>query len=208
MEVYRVVRSHPKLLARHVAALGGPENYYAVRDKSPDDASSLARAARFIYLNRFCFNGVYRTNRSGAFNVPRGIKTGRVPSELEFYRAAMALRSADIVDGDFERSLQDIRRGDFVYLDPPYGSSTRECYGEYGYDCFNAADLDRLAACLRRIDDAGGLFLLSFRLTDDLLRRVKPFHVVHLQVRRHVAGFARARALASEVLVRNYDGNR
>ena len=205
MDTYRTLRRHPWVLARRVAAFGGPENYYSVRDTSTDHLGAVERAARFVFLNRFCFNGVYRTNRSGSFNVPRGINTGKVPSELEFYRAASALRAADLRHGDFETSLEGVRKGDFVYLDPPYGSSTRECYGEYGYDCFGPSDLDRLAACLRRIDAAGAKFLLSFRLSSDLLQRVKPFQVQHLEVRRHVAGFARSRFLAQEVLVRNYD---
>lgn len=205
MQAYRILRRHPKLLARRIAEFGGPENYYSVRATPADRLTPIEQAARFVYLNRFCFNGVYRTNRSGAFNVPRGAKTGRVPSELEFHRAARALRAADLREGDFEAVLKDVGSGDFVYLDPPYGSSTRECYGEYGYDCFGPADLDRLATCLKAIDLAGAKFLLSFRLSRDLLKRVGQFRVVNVKVRRHVAGFAHSRATAREVLVRNYD---
>lgn len=205
IQTYRTLRRHPRLVARRVAAFGGGDSYYAVRASDPHRCTDVDQAARFVYLNRFCFNGVYRTNRSGAFNVPRGTNTGKVPSELEFYRAAVALRSADLRAGDFETCLEGVKRGDFVYLDPPYGSSTRECYGEYGYDCFSSRDLDRLAVCLKRLDAAGAQFLLSFRRTRELLRRVKEFSVVHLKVRRHVAGFALSRATAAEVLVRNYD---
>jgi len=175
---------------------------------SPDALAPIEAAARFVYLSRFCFNGVYRTNRDGAFNVPRGINTGNIPSDAEFYRSSIALRAAELRDCDFDACLKDVRAGDFVYLDPPYGSSTRDCYGEYGYDCFSEHDLERLIKCLQHINSVGAWFLLSFRASEDLTRRVTQFNTVNVDVRRHVAGFARSRAIAREVLVRNYDSQR
>jgi DNA adenine methylase len=208
IETYRILRRHPRLLTRAIRAFGGPEKYYAVRSMSPQALTPIVAAARFVYLSRFCFNGVYRTNRDGAFNVPRGINTGNVPTDTEFYRTSIALRSAELRDCDFASCLKDVRAGDFVYLDPPYGSSTRDCYGEYGYDCFSEHDLGRLIRCLQDIDSVGAWFLLSFRASDDLARRVANFNTVEVDIRRHVAGFAHARGIAREVLVRNYDNQR
>ena len=208
IETYRVLRRHPRLLTRALRAFGGPAEYYAVRSMSPEALTSIEAAARFVYLSRFCFNGVYRTNRDGAFNVPRGINTGNIPTDTEFYRTSIALRSAELRNCDFDACLTDVRAGDFVYLDPPYGSSTRDCYGEYGYDCFSEHDLARLIRCLEHIDSVGAWFLLSFRASDELARGVAQFNSVTVAVRRHVAGFTQSRAVAREVLVRNYDNQR
>jgi DNA adenine methylase len=207
LQMYRVLRRTPRLLTTAVHKLDDSNRtYYSLREKDVGDLTSLDRAARFLYLNRFCFNGVYRTNRLGHFNVPRGIKTGTMPGEELFFRCARALRHADLRVGDFEDILVDVGRGDFVYLDPPYASSTRRPYGEYGYDgCFGEADNPRLVNRLHRIDKAGAYFLLSYADMGSFVRQLdRRWHVRRVAVRRHVAGFAKHRRSVSEILVSNF----
>jgi DNA adenine methylase len=132
IETYRTIAKHPKLVARSLHALRGDKRtYYRLRDHYAPE-SPVDRATRFVYLNRHCFNGVYRINRAGRFNVPRGNRTGGIPSEAEFYRCSIALRGTELRAGDYRTCLADIGSGDFVYLDPPYASRRRNTHGEYG----------------------------------------------------------------------------
>lgn len=203
LETYSTVRSHPRLVARKARSWNSSRtHYYAIRRRVPQELQPVERAARFVYLNRRCFNGVYRTNRRGAFNVPRGVRTGRFPDERTFYRCSVALRGTEFRSGDFENCLSDVRKGDFVYLDPPY-SVTRPRFGEYGYGCFGDPDLERLAACLKRIDSVGATFLVSYSDSGEFRDLIQEWNCITLRVRRHVAGFARHRATVSEILASN-----
>ena len=204
IRTYAVVRNRPAALANEFFAIPKTRaEYYRQRSLTVSDLSPTRRAARFLYLNRHCFNGVYRVNRAGDFNVPMGTKTGVPPSVAEFRACATALRRAELVAGDFEKCLARCRKGDFVYLDPPYTAVTRKTYGEYGYGCFSNDDLPRLVAALERVHSVGATFVLSYsplRLIGPLPRR---WHVQTVRVRRHVAGFASARRQVQEVLVSN-----
>lgn len=202
---FGTIRRHPRLVVREARSFNTDKrSYYRIRSIDPTDLPAIGRAARFLYLNRYCFNGVYRTNRLGQFNVPRGVRTGKIPSDKLVYRCSIALRSAELRSGDFSICLSDIRKDDFVYLDPPYASLHRPCYGEYGYGSFGAGDINRLAQSLIDIDRAGATFLLSYSANasalNGLLRR---WFVRRIVVRRHVAGFARHRAAITEILASN-----
>lgn len=106
INTYDVVRKHPRRVARIVHAMPRTKRqYYRVREVKPETLTAIERAARFVYLNRNCFNGVYRTDRQGNFNVPMGKKTGRVPTEVEFYRCSVALRNAELRQTDFQEAV-------------------------------------------------------------------------------------------------------
>jgi DNA adenine methylase len=196
--VYRAIRKHPVTGAY----------YYRLRKMDFSKRSPIERAARFLYLNRFCFNGVFRTNRRGQFNVPRGKKTGKLPDELSFLHFSATLRNSILRASDFEECLKDVRKGDFVYLDPPYASSRRRNRGEYGYNSFGTTDLARLIDRLKTLDKLGVRFLLSFAYSSRLLTINKNWNSLTLQVRRHVAGFGRHRRNVREILIFNYSDPR
>ncbi|MEQ1846132.1 MAG: Dam family site-specific DNA-(adenine-N6)-methyltransferase [Nitrospira sp.] len=205
MEMYSVLRDSPLKLARAVYAMPNTTRYYyKLRSHVVADLTPLERAARFVYLNRYCFNGVYRENRQGMFNVPRGSHTGKLPTIEEFKVCAEVFKSADLRPGDFEECLKDARSGDFIYLDPPYASCTRLDHGEYGYNSFNEKDIPRLISTLKAADRKGAAVLLSYANTP-LLKRVLPkWNFRKVRVRRNVAGFAHQRLEVSEILVSNY----
>lgn len=205
IESYTVLRDHPRLLARGVHSLPNTKKeYYRQRSLDASALPPLDRAIRFIYLNRNCFNGVYRTNRQGVFNVPRGKKTGSIPSEQDFYRCSVALRDTDLRALDFESCLADVKKGDFVYLDPPYSTSSRPRYGEYGYASFQPIDATRLVDVLRRLDTLGAFFLLSYAGGKSVKRSFSEWNCQSIRVRRHVAGFVDHRTVVDEILVSNY----
>jgi DNA adenine methylase len=205
IETYRCLREHPRLVSRAMHGWSTDvDTYYQVRSARQSELGSIERAARFLYLNRLCFNGVFRTNRHGQFNVPYGAKTGALPSEAHLYRCSFALRSADLRYGDFDATIADVSPGDFVYLDPPYTQGAKTSYGVYGYGSFNSSELDRALQALRRIDEAGASFLFSYANVDGLEAKLDDSWVItHLSVTGRVAANVGSRVPRQEVLVSN-----
>jgi DNA adenine methylase len=202
---YGVIADMPRELEARVVAMPKSESFYYELRQKHELRGRIDKAARFFYLNRFCFNGVYRTDKQGRFNVPRGIKVGSMPNAEDCVAFSRLLRNATLLAGDFEECMERARSGDFAYLDPPYTTSSRLPRGEYGYDSFRTTDLDRLIRCLRKADKRGVRVLLSYRKDPELAKALKGWSCRTLRVRRHVAGFARHRAVTSEVLLANYD---
>lgn len=199
VDTYKTVRRLPADVYERVSSMPGHEDfYYALRETIPEDLSPVDRAARFVYLNRHCFNGVYRTNKCGHFNVPRGTKAGVIPSRDEFCAFARAMKSAKLRAVDFERSVNEAQSGDFVYLDPPYSRENGRFRGEYGYGSFCDEDIGRLIASANAAASRGAIVLLSFNST---IRHMLPnWHSTDLMVRRSVAGFNHKRAVVKESL--------
>ena len=179
------------------------ESYYALRKVDPETLDPVGRAARFIYLNRLCFNGLYRTDQKGRFNVPYGTRTGRFPTEAHLYRCSVALRDADLRCGDFAETTSDAGQGDFVYLDPPYTRSPEHAYGVYGYGSFSAEDMSRMLTALHSLDRAGATFLFSY--ADIPTRCPAPRYLGRAPGHRarQIAARVSARSLRAEVLITN-----
>lgn len=187
MHAYSIVAREPRRLARAVRQMPpSPDYYYALRRVDPQSLDDFDRAARFVYLNRYCFNGVYRTNHEGQFNVPMGSRVGAMPSEEEFVRCSTALRRAELIPDDFGRTLSRVRAGDVVYVDPPYSSSSRSTFGEYGYGAFGPGDLSRLLHYLTIADERGAVVILSYRNDPEVVEYLENWSVVELRVNRQV----------------------
>jgi DNA adenine methylase len=202
---YRMVREHPRLVYRAASAWGADANsYYRVRALELSELPPVLSAARFVYLNRYCFNGVYRTNRKNQFNVPYGNRGGRLPDERRFYRASVALRRAELLDTDFEDALESVRRGDLVYLDPPYSRGHGDEYGMYGYGSFTGSDLIRMLAALHEVDRRGARFVFSYTPTPEVLAATADWHQASVTVRAQVGGRVSRRSVRDELLVTNY----
>jgi len=206
IDAYQVIADAPGAVARALSGMPTePEFYYELRARDMPSLSRVARAARFVYLNRFSFNGVYRTNREGSFNVPRGKKTGSLPTTESLVAVAKTLKNATLVCGDFENTLKHARRGDFVYMDPPYRLDETRMRGEYGYGAFSSCDLERLEAALVKLDRRGVKFLLSYKYRRGFHRSMQRWFMLTQLVRRHVGGFSDRRSKVRELLVANYE---
>jgi DNA adenine methylase len=206
MDFYRFVAKSPDRLAQELATYPLSEDfYYVLRSQSAEGMSQLEVAARFLYLNRFCFNGVYRTNRKGQFNVPYGSKTGQLPSKERLHAASTKLRKTKLISGDFESTLSTVQRGDFVYLDPPYSASRNR--GEYGYGAFAAEDVKRISEAAERMDRAGATFLISYKSEPEVSKYFANWHQRRVRVTRHVSGFAGSRGEVEELLISNQKFN-
>lgn len=202
---YRMIALHPKLVAS--ITHGWPADastYYQLRAIDPEQLTAVQRAARFLYLNRFCFNGVYRTNRAGVFNVARGRHMGSVPPVDELCAFGDLMRQTEVRACDFETLLADVQGGDFVYLDPPYARCGVRDRGEYGPGAFKVADLPRLKDALEEATRRGAKVLLSYADLPEIRDLFRDWQLTRLDVARNVAGFVGARASVSELVLRNY----
>jgi DNA adenine methylase len=205
IETYEVIRERPDEVHRAVAGLPRTEaDYYRIRSQNPLRLSRLGRAVRFVYLNRLCFNGIYRTNTKGEFNVPYAhTRSGRIPGIEDFRRCALMLQRATLKCAEFGKILSQTGKDDFVYLDPPYALQERRVFRQYDKREFTVKDLERLAAHLVTIDRKGAAFILSYEDCAEARALFRPWHIETIMVRRNVAGFVGARRLATEVLVTN-----
>lgn len=207
IKLYRAVKKNPEPLFDMLASIPrNAETYYKWRAKRIDKDDASMRAVRFLYLNRNCFNGIYRTNADGQFNVPFGGKNGKPVGELlkdDFMRAAERLKHARLVEGDFAKTLESVRKGDFVYLDPPFAVSSRRVFTQYGKKLFDKRDVGRLATELRRIHSIGAEFLVSYADCVEARELASEWNATKFFVRRNVAGFSRNRRRAGEWLISN-----
>jgi DNA adenine methylase len=130
------------------------EHFYKVRSKLP--STVVQRASRMIYLNRTCFNGIYRVNLQGKFNVPLGSKDSVIFENESFEDVSKLLKKADIRLADFEILIDEANSGDFVFADPPYSvSHNLNGFVKYNEKLFTWHDQERLAAALIRARDRG-----------------------------------------------------
>ena len=171
MTVYQVVRDHLDELidelARHQAHVTDPDYYYYVRDldREPDFRQwpSPVRAARTIFLNKTGYNGLYRVNQSGYFNVPFGrYQHPTVLDHAVLKAAQQALQRVDLMCTDFAQPLRLARKRDFIYIDPPYQPLSRTAnFTAYTTRGFGWSEQERLAKMLARVARRGCYVLIN-----------------------------------------------
>lgn len=207
IEAYEIIRDRPDDVHRAVSKIRRSKSqYYKVRDQNTNRLKTFGRAVRFVYLNRYCFNGIYRTNMDGRFNVPYAhIKPGVVPPIENFRRCSALLLRASLKCGDFGAVLSGVKAGDFVYMDPPYAVESRRIFREYDQREFSKRDIERLASHLDNINQKGASFVLSYADCREARDLFSCWSTSRIRVRRQVAGFSSARRFATELLVTNIE---
>jgi DNA adenine methylase len=167
-----------KASARDVACLlktftNNEDNYYLLRSSASD--TNLHDAAKFIFLNRACFNGIYRVNRSGTFNVPYGHNPLAPIYDLNNLLAVEAsLKSAHLTCGDFGKTLDRIERNDFVFIDPPYTvAHNNNGFIEYNQKLFRWEDQERLRDFVVAVERKGAKFIVTNAVHDKVIRLYK-----------------------------------
>jgi DNA adenine methylase len=205
VEAYKQVRNNlSSVLQALKTTKKGRDEYYRIRSLDPETLDPAHRAARFIYLNRFSFNGLYRTNKAGKFNVPYGgDKSGSVPSDDAFLVYSELLQQSILISGDFEIALEKARHGDFVYMDPPYSVSSRRVFTEYNSSAFGVEDIQRLKQWLQTLTTDGIEFLVSYAYSAEGINLAEGFDTQLVSVRRNIAGFSNKRREARELLISN-----
>ena len=202
---YRAVRKSPEAVSAELNGLRrSKREYLRMRSLQPSRLAPPERAARFIYLNRFCFNGLYRTNRMGEFNVPYGASgTGRLPDSETLKACSQSLRQVTLLVGDFEIATQQAQRGDFVYMDPPYAVNTRRVFNEYHRSSFSQEDVVRVRLTMERLARTGVRFVVSYAESPEAEMLRKGFAFESVRVRRNIAGFTSHRKYSTEILIWN-----
>ncbi len=177
--------------------------YYETRKKSTAELSDTARAGRFIFLNHTCFNGLWRVNASGKFNVPFGrYKNPRILDEGGLRAASRALAGVEIAHKDFAEVTRKLGKGDFVYLDPPYSPvSKTAAFTAYAAQGFGPADQRRLVDELRGLRDRGAIAVLSNANTPETRELYREFSCAVVAVSRPINSDATKRGAASELIV-------
>lgn len=140
--------------------LHSKQYYYHIRSSKFEDI--IERAARFIYLNRTCWNGLYRVNLKGEFNVPIGTRSSILRSNDNFEQISRMLKNVDIQIADFEATINKAQKGDFVFADPPY--TVKHNYNnfvKYNETIFKWRDQIRLKNCLIRAKERGVKILMT-----------------------------------------------
>ena len=204
IDLYRVVRDEPESVYRRLCRIGrDSDTYYRWRKMKPRALDRETRAVRFLYLNRNCFNGIFRTNVKGEFNVPMGVRPGDYFSKEDLLHCATLLKQAKLVAGDFSKTLEYVQDGDFVYLDPPFALESRRVFRHYGKRSFQTTDVPRLGDALRKIVAAKADFLVSYADCAEARGLAKAWTAIRLPISRHVGGFADRRRHAYEWLITN-----
>lgn len=207
IELYTVIRDEVKelefLLKQH-AKLHCKNYYYEQRRKK--FRKPTTRAAQFLYLNRTCWNGLYRENLKGQFNVPIGTKQTVIFDTDDFEAWSLALQNAQIECKDFEAAIDEAKEGDFVFADPPYTVRHNvNGFVKYNQNIFAWEDQVRLRDALKRASNRG----VSFAMTNANHKSLHDLYAgfgKHESLSRHsvIAGQSAYRALSTELLVSRY----
>jgi len=189
INIWRIVKDDPERLLFGLQAYRGrdtEDEYYIIRGASPKDP--IGRAARFFYLNQTAWNGLWRVNRWGVFNVPWGARAFRGISAATLHKVSRSLGRAEIDLMDFRESIGRAEAGDLVYLDPPYlPVSDTSKFSGYTGKRFRRGDLEELAELTRQLSARGVHWVMSNRDTPDVRALFAHGDIVRFTTRRSVA---------------------
>jgi DNA adenine methylase len=182
--------------------------YYKIRETNPKN--DVDRVSRLIFLNKTCFNGLYRVNSKGKFNVPIGRYVNpNIVNKENLIEVSKILQSKDIAIKcqDFEDALKVAGSGDFVYLDPPYQPvSTTASFTSYTDSGFDFSDQERLYAKFKSLDKKGVKVLLSNSHSEDIVELFKEFSdgMIEINANRFINSVSQKRTGHTELLIKNY----
>ena len=220
MNVYECIKDSDKFdkmckeLNNHEAN-HSEEYYYQIRnlDRDKNKFNKLAdykRAARTIYLNKACFNGLYRVNSKNEFNVPFGKKSKVNTYEgqnLGIICGYLNYNNIKLLSTDFEEAVKDAKKGDFIYFDPPYDSDT-STFNSYTEDGFGKEEQKRLARVYKKLADKGCYVMLSNHNTKLVNELYKEFNINVIEAKRNINSNGAKRGKVEEVIITNYKNNK
>lgn len=209
ISAYQVLRDDPLTLMKHLAKLGKQTDREAFeKARASRPTSKIEIAARFIYLNKTCFNGLWRVNSKGEFNVPWGkLQNPRIFDESIFKANSIRLRGAKIAKRDFLSQLKLAQKGDLVYLDPPYiPLSSSSSFSKYSKLDFNISNHEQLANCIESLTKRGVFVVLSNSDTSETRRIFGEFmNLYQISVGRSISANSESRKRVNEVIATNYE---
>ncbi len=212
--VYTVIRDNVEELIQELKKYRNEKDFfYSVRNwdrdrEKYDSLSEVERAARILYLNKTCYNGLYRVNSAGEFNSPFGsYRNPNIVNEPVLRAVSAYFNAAAVYFScmDYAEVLAQVKRGTFVYLDPPYDPvSVTSSFTGYAKHGFSRDDQIRLRACCDDLDRRGIQFMLSNSATPFIMDQYAMYRITVVRARRAVNSVAGRRGGVDEVVVRNY----
>jgi len=230
---YKVIQNDPKELINHLKILEieytskneeeRKSYYYTIRDRYNSQVNSfdyinyntswIERASHMIFLNRTCFNGLFRQNRNGEFNVPHGrYKNPKICDKENIRKVNLALKNTEIICGDFSDSLKYVNNNSLVYFDPPYRPLTKtSSFTSYSKEEFTDDDQIRLSKFYKELDEKGAYLILSNSdpknedTKDDFFDNLyKGFTIERVNAKRIINCDPNKRGEIKELIIRNY----
>lgn len=188
------------------------EYFYRIRELDRATAyprlSAVKKASRIIYLNKTCYNGLYRVNSKGHFNVPFGkYKNPQYADPAHLHAVSKLLNdpAITITNCDFEIAVRNATRGDFVYFDPPYDPiSATSSFTDYAMLKFGKPEQERLQSVYADLSRRGCQVMLSNSATDFILSLYRDYHIIRIPAKRNINSVASGRGKIDELLILNY----
>ena len=207
--LYKTIKENPQQLIDELDNLefkNNKEDYYKARELFNSTEDPANRSALLIYLNRHGYNGLYRVNSSNKFNVPFGkYNNPGMPSSRNIMSLSELFQSCTIMNSDFELTVNNAKKGDFVYFDPPYMPLSKTSYFTgYTHSGFDEKDQERLAKTFQELSDRGVYVMESNSSTDFIKELYKDFNLLEVDARRNINSVGTKRNSIKELIITNY----
>lgn len=217
MNVYKCIKDEVKFTKmcnelNHYEAKHSKDFYLEIRSLDRDKSkfhriADYRRAARTVYLNKSCFNGLYRVNSKNEFNVPfnKKLKVNTYDGQnLGIIHSYLNFNDVKILSVDFEEAVRDCKKGDFIYFDPPYDSD-KGVFNSYTEDGFGKEDQKRLADVYKKLADRGCYVMLSNHNTRLVQELYGEFNIHVIEAKRSINANGKKRGKVEEVIITNYE---
>ena len=214
INLYNVVKNYPHKLVEmlnNTEFKNERDTYLKLRERFNEIIGnpeySIERAALFLYLNKHCYNGLWRVNKAGKFNVPFGrYKNPSMPSQELILEFSNMLRNVEILNVDFEKAVSSAHQGDFVYFDPPYQPVSETAYfTDYTSRGFDYSEQKRLVKVCKKLTKKGVYVMVSNSNTDEIKDLYDNFYIFIVNANRFINSKADKRGGATEVIITNYE---
>lgn len=209
INAFNVIKNdHAKLMKKLSRMKNNDEYFYKVRKQKVADLSDTDRAARFIYLNKTCFNGLYRENSKGEFNVP--FANHKNPSlfneeNMEDLHDYFNANEVQFMCSDYKDILSKAKKGDFIYLDSPYYPLKKNSFTKYYKSDFSDKDHKELALLYQELDKKGCFVLMSNSNSPAIKELYKDYTIIDIEARRSINSKGNGRQKDKiEVFIKNY----
>ena len=188
IEAYCAIQENVEEVIKQLKKLqNNKETYYFIRNKK--FRSSLKKAVQFLYLNKTSFNGIYRVNQNGEYNVPFGYRKVKICDPAHLRIVSNHLRNCALFSGDFEKSLRYIRKNDLVFIDPPYNLSDKSNpFFQYNEQGFDNADIERLIKYINAIKMKGAKYIMTNLYNKKVIETFGEIDIIHKVQRADAIG--------------------
>lgn len=205
---YEVIRDNVEGLIVQLSNINNDEEtFYAMRATQREELDSISSAARTMYLNRTCFNGLYRVNQKGQFNTPYGrYKNPNICNENNLRLVSSVLKNTTIKSGDYKHSLTSAKKGDFIYFDPPYLPVSKfSDFKRYTKESFYDKNHVELAEVFKELDSRGCYVMLSNSDHPLVHELFEGYNFTTVKAKRLINRIAEKRGEVNELVIRNYE---